>query len=261
MLAVLVKIKRVVAVSMCCLALTSCGTKSSGSSSGPASTQPTVYAPNKPDINHNQNGPVKVPPAEIPQPPGQEVVKVRAVFSIPLTIGPGPMPKLNAMDQALSMNLDSKKTVSSSIVTALDAHTMMGVEDHLTNLDPTGFGLWELGSVPVTDLFDNNLAVCGVSGNQQCRMALLRMYVVDLDDIPFFAGLPDERYLPFFSPIGIGASCATVLKSIPIAITQHTVRLIDFYPYVPPYRIRVDLTGQPAGTRSVTLVLEYVLAW
>jgi len=124
----------------------------------------------------------------------------------------------------------------------------------------------DFGFLAVTDLFDNQLRICGKSGNVQCGRALLRMYTIHQSGAGIFNSLDNfgapiiagNSVLGFFS-VGLDVLGAAELQSYTIPVRQHVMRLADFAP-APKYQIAADFTDAGAGTYTTTLVLEYALA-
>ena len=133
-------------------------------------------------------------------------------------------------------------------------------------LDTTGFvlptisnKLIDLGSLKLATLFDNDLKVCGTSGNQKCSKAVMRIYT----SAPG-AGLwnaADSYGAPITAlglGVGLGVSGAAVVQQIDVTDAKKVLRETDFPALA--YTVKADFTDAGAGSYSTTLVVEYALA-
>jgi hypothetical protein len=132
-----------------------------------------------------------------------------------------------------------------------------------------------LGSAYITDLFDNNLKVCGPSGNQKCTKAFIRLYTTGAagagvynSDIeygaPLYGGLANFTATGSgLSLIGLGPENAAISQMYIIPSNRFIVTLANFagttaVPLI--YQFVADFSDAGAGTYRTTLVIEYGLA-
>jgi hypothetical protein len=122
------------------------------------------------------------------------------------------------------------------------------------------------GTLKVTDLSDNNLKICGTSGNKKCNTAFIRMYTtgvngagmynsVDGYGVPITAGSVGSNS---YGNVGLNPEGALVLQSATIDSSQHVMRLSNFSSA--QFNIKVDFSNAGAGDYSTNLVLEYGLS-
>lgn len=137
--------------------------------------------------------------------------------------------------------------------------------------DTTGFKIptltndvLDFGLIKVTDLSDNNLAVCGVSGTTQCTKAVIRVYTSGVAGSGLWNaaagyGLPiNVNFNSTTTAVGLAAANAAIVQTATIAPTTHALRLAAFTP-VPQYNVSIDFTNAGVGTYSTNLVIEYGL--
>ena len=122
-----------------------------------------------------------------------------------------------------------------------------------------------LGQLRLTELSDNNLAVCGQNGNTPCGHAVIRIYTLKTSNstgpgmynISAASSAPIKAGQIHLATVGLNPSGATIIQSIRIPSTTHVLRVTDFPN--PIYNIQVDFSNAVAGTYSATLIVEYML--
>ncbi len=126
-------------------------------------------------------------------------------------------------------------------------------------ITPSPVGIASYGSLDVTALRDNDLRVCGPSGNARCTTAAVRVYTVGTAGAGLWSTV--EGYgLPITSKsavIGLDVAGAVTAASVAVGSTK-VMKLTDFTASarleVP---ISVDFTDAAAGSYASKLVVEY----
>lgn len=124
--------------------------------------------------------------------------------------------------------------------------------------------LLEFGKAELSDLFDNNISVCGSSRNKKCGTAYIRMYTIGQngagiwnDAIKWGAPIYANRTGDPRLTVGLNAANAVIVQKFAIPANKNVVRIQDFPS--PAYEMRADFTEAGAGSYSTTLVIEYGL--
>lgn len=149
-------------------------------------------------------------------------------------------------------------TVSSSSKFEVDASEFFLPE-------PIEAELLSLGTLFVSEFFDNSLRICGVSGREKCRGLQIRMYTDESSGtglynendgygVPVFASLEGGSSYE----LGLGRSAAQVLQSVQIPANKNVLRLSDFAAN-PRYQVAVDFSNAGAGDYSTEIVIESLL--
>jgi hypothetical protein len=118
------------------------------------------------------------------------------------------------------------------------------------------------GSIKISKLIDNDLAVCGAAGNVQCTKAVIRIYTTGTAGAglwnaaggygaPISAGLSTAR-----STVGLGATSAAIVQTYTIDPKTHVLLLKDITP-VPSYGVDIDFRNAGRGTYATTMIIEY----
>lgn len=123
----------------------------------------------------------------------------------------------------------------------------------------------EFGKAELSDLFDNNLSVCGTGGNRKCSAAYVRMYTTGQPGAGLWNTADGGYGMPIFanmtgSPrlaVGLDATNAAIVQRVAIGSTKRVLQLTDFP--TPAYEMRSDFSNAGAGSYSTTLVIEYGL--
>lgn len=191
--------------------------------------------------------------------PDGVVVHARAVMDI----GTGPAKAVPTHALLATLSLSGSQPISANYA----ASSKITVDNSLF-LVPSVIteAVLSFGKLSISNLSDNSLKVCGISGNQRCTNALIRVYTKDaageglwnLDEgygIPILVGLSGGTS----SSVGLNASGATVLQTVAIPNNQHTMKETDFNP-APSYDVNVDFRLAGSGTFATTLVIEYALS-
>lgn len=122
-----------------------------------------------------------------------------------------------------------------------------------------------LGQIRLTELSDNNLAVCGKNGTTKCGHAVIRIYTLQTSNstgpgmynISAASSATISAGRIHMAAVGLNPSGATIIQSIRIPSNTHLLTLKDFQN--PHYNIQVDFSNAVAGTYSATLIVEYML--
>lgn len=117
----------------------------------------------------------------------------------------------------------------------------------------------DLGTIGLATIDDNSLKVCGAGGNTKCTKAIIRLYTTGTS--AGFIHSTDGYSVPVLSggnEIGLGAANAVIVQQVTIASNKNRLRLSDFP--APTYPVKADMSNAGAGSYSMTLVMEYVLA-
>jgi hypothetical protein len=116
-------------------------------------------------------------------------------------------------------------------------------------------------SLDITDLKDNNLSVCGPTGNGACSTASIRVYTTGTPGSGLW-NLAESYGLPITASggvVGLGASAAHVIKSVPLSGIRN-LKLKDFTSEKSlPIPVSVNFDDAGMGDFSTTVVVEYVL--
>ncbi|MEI6791192.1 MAG: hypothetical protein WCK42_08435, partial [Myxococcaceae bacterium] len=119
------------------------------------------------------------------------------------------------------------------------------------------------GSISMTQLSDNNLAVCGSNGRTQCTGAQIRMYTTGVAGAGVYNasggyGAPlSAGQNTTLTTVGLNSANAASLQTATIASTIHVLGLSAFS--TPSYNVQADFSNAGTGSYSTTLVIEYVL--
>jgi len=183
------------------------------------------------------------------------VVRSRALLNVELGSSP-----VNPKWAALAISTPTSITVVNAAAVSMAVDASQFVAPVISNT------LLDFGLLKISDLFDNQLKVCGTSGKEKCGTALIRVYTTGqagagifnaLDNFgaPITAGIPGSSLLP----VGLDIAGAAEVHRFLIPGNKHVLRLSDLSP-APDYQILADFTNAGAGTYSTTIVLEYALA-
>jgi hypothetical protein len=184
----------------------------------------------------------------------QEAGIVRGRWEIKLG---NPAPNLTTNDQ-LMLNQSAQQAMSATVAAAVRFDI-----DNSNYAEPASpsEGDVSFGSIDVSDLFDNQLDVCGAGGNAQCSTASVRVYTKDTAG-PGLWNAQAGYGLPIATSgntIGLNVLGAYTVGSVNVS-AMRILRLRDFSPsgaLAIPLSVNFDNAG--AGTYSTTLVIEYTL--
>jgi hypothetical protein len=133
-------------------------------------------------------------------------------------------------------------------------------------LGATGFtgDTLDLGHIDLATIDDNHLKVCGVSGNQKCNTAIIRVYTTG--SVAGFVNTTDGSYgMPVYagslnpsSAVGLNPAGAVQVQTVAIAPNKNRLRMVDFPS--PQYNITSDFSNAGSGDYSMDFVVEYVLS-
>lgn len=125
----------------------------------------------------------------------------------------------------------------------------------------------ELGSFTVTQLKTNKLKICGVGGDEQCTVAVIRIYTQDLVGFTGISGIvntTDSYGVPVYAGksnpldnVGLSSSNAAILQSYTIQASDRRISLSDFP--TPTYLLESDFSNAGSGNYEMTLVIELAL--
>lgn len=146
-----------------------------------------------------------------------------------------------------------------------DASVRMTVSNADFTLPVVDNSIKDFGFLEITELFDNNVRVCGDSGKEKCTRALFRVYTTGIAGsglyntahgygVPLLAGLTGSLL-----EVGLNTAGAVSVQSLDLPHNKNVVRLSDFSPAA-RYNVQVDFTNAGAGSFATTLVLEYGLS-
>jgi hypothetical protein len=146
----------------------------------------------------------------------------------------------------------------------VDPSTTMTVSDTNFVVPTITNALLDFGQLEVTDMFDNNLATCGVGGDEHCGNAFFRMYTSGTTGPGFWNatggyGVPALGGLAGgLQELGLGVENAVEIITLEIGPFQNTLSLSDFV--TPPvFNVKGDFTLAGAGSYNTTIVIEYGL--
>lgn len=181
--------------------------------------------------------------------PEQIVVKSRASFEVTTTTGAAT--SLRAVSQTQPV------TVTNAASANMTLNSTAFVPPTITN------AVMNFGNLTISALEDNDLKVCGTSGNQKCGTALLRVYTTGAGEGLFNAadsyGVPLTASLTTPLTIGLTAANAAVMQTFSIPPGKRVMHLSDFA-VTPIYNVKADFTEAGAGSFTTTIVVEYALA-
>lgn len=188
--------------------------------------------------------------------PGENIV-VRATAEIEMSTGGG---------EGVTMTGARFATQSKSkiIIITNPKATTMSLDDSLFTVPVVDSDSEDFGYLAIGDLRDNDLNVCGASGNQKCGKAVIRLYTIGMPGAGLWNqldgyGIPLTAGLTGPVVVGLGQANAVQMQMITIGPTKRVVRLADF-PTPPKYNIKADFSDAGAGDFQTTLVVEYGLA-
>ena len=179
------------------------------------------------------------------------VVRARAI--IPLSNEPFTS---STQQSARALSVTQPTTVSNSANSSMSLDNTLFLNPAISNT------IISFGFLQISNLFDNDLKVCGNNGNQKCNTALIRTYTTDTDKAGFYNasddfGAPITAGQSSLSSVGLNAAGALTLQSISIPNNKHTIKLSDFAN--PKYNYQADFSDAGAGSYSTTIVIEYAL--
>jgi len=123
--------------------------------------------------------------------------------------------------------------------------------DPFTSTSSTTF--MDLGNIAISDLFDNDLWVCG----GKCSNAGIRLSMLNQ---PGLVNSNDANDLiPVHYDTNLLGMAPVVAQTISIGVFKFNVRLSDFTP-APDYLLKLDLSKAGSGLFSGTVVVEYFLS-
>ncbi len=155
----------------------------------------------------------------------------------------------------------------STTVTVVNApNTTMTLDTSAWNPPTIKNAVLDFGYLTISSLFDNNLNVCGPSGNSKCKNAVVQIYStgpagagmwnsVDAYGAPITAGLDSSTP----SSVNLNVANAATLETTPIAANLHVWSNTGFLP-APRYDVKVDFSNAGAGSYTTTLVIQYGLS-
>jgi hypothetical protein len=155
------------------------------------------------------------------------IVKSRVTIELGNSTSPSTLPN-GSTSQGTSVNI----TNSASTFVTTDQSGFLG-----NPLTINQNAVTNLGNIKITEIFDNNLKVCGPSGDKKCTTAIIRVYTTgtakagiyssSLDyGAPFYGGVLNP--LLGLLPIGLGSENAVIAQSITIANSKHVIVKSDF---------------------------------
>ncbi len=165
------------------------------------------------------------------------------------------------------MKLGMQRAVSQSISQSLTENAAIST----MTVDWSNFAIPALsntqidfGNIAITNLYDDNLNVCGDSGTERCGTAWILIYTIGVGEgfrntltgygAPLEAGQVDAGP----EMVGFEDLNATILQTYTIPSSQNVLTHADFPN--PTYNIQSDFTEAPAGTYEATFVIEYYLS-
>jgi hypothetical protein len=120
-----------------------------------------------------------------------------------------------------------------------------------------------LGSVSLASISDNNLKICGVSNNQKCNKAIIRVYTTG--SISGFVNTNDTYGVPVYAgslnpntEVGLNAAGSVQVQTYTIPSNDNKVTLSDLPS--PTYSVTSDFSNAGSGLYSMTFVVEYALS-
>lgn len=158
-------------------------------------------------------------------------IRVQAVVDVPITV-------VNPANTRFSLD-------TTGMVTPVISNTML-----------------DFGVLKISDLFDNDLKVCGTNNKKKCTKAYIQIYtkgapgagLYNADGgygMPFYANKSGEA--PIL--IGLDAPAAAVVHQLDIPNNKNVLRLSDFAGAI--YELHSDFTDAGAGSYQATAVIEY----
>jgi len=178
------------------------------------------------------------------------VIKAKATFEI-LTSDATDLPEA----RLISVTQPVKVTADPNVQFTIDNSTFK--PPTITN------AILNFGNLKVSNLIDNALSVCGISGTDRCTNAAIRIYTTGVagpglwNDAGGY-GAPMKAKLKKALPIGLDVAGAVVMQTLAIPVTKNVIRLTDFKPN-PNYNFTFDFSNAGAGNYSTTIVVEYLL--
>ena len=148
---------------------------------------------------------------------------------------------------------------------AISATVAANVQFTLSNQNfstPVPVDVASYGTLDITKLRDNSLAVCGPAGTARCTTAILRIYTTGKPGAGLWNSV-DGYGVPILTTghvVGLDVAGAYVLASTPVAAATRVVDLTQFTTtatYSIP--VAVDFTNAGAGSYASTLVVQYLL--
>lgn len=121
------------------------------------------------------------------------------------------------------------------------------------------------GEITISDLFDNDLRVCGATGKVKCTQAFIQMYTTGVAGSGVWNaidgyGMPISASLAGSTPstVGLTAASAAVVQTHTLTGSKNVFRLRDLT-VAPVYEVNADFSDAGAGSYATTLVVEYGL--
>lgn len=206
--------------------------------------------------NTQQNTPeiaaldIALSPVGVPRSDGS-VVKSRAI----LNIGLGDTTQRKGLEFATSQSIPISVTNAASTSAAFSTTNFV-----IPSITST---ILSFGSISMSQLSDNNLAVCGSNARTQCTGAQIRMYTTGVAGAGVYNasggyGAPlSAGQNTTLTTVGLNSTNAASLQTATISSSMHVLGLSAFS--TPSYNIQADFSNAGTGSYSTTLVIEYVL--
>lgn len=163
----------------------------------------------------------------------------------------------------MTRNLEFSRTNSQIPISITNSASTAVTFDSSHFVIPTiGNTLLDLGTITLTELTDNNLAVCGTEKKTKCTTAVIRMYTVGVAGAGVYNaedgyGAPLNAGQTSYATVGLNLTGALNVQSVSIDKHKHILKLSDFTN--PTYYIQADFSNAGAGNYSTTLIIEYAL--
>ena len=118
------------------------------------------------------------------------------------------------------------------------------------------------GSLDVTNIYDNRLRVCGTTGKDKCKTAMLRIFTKGAG--AGFWNAVDGYGAPILTTgnvVGLDVGGAYIVKTVTIPLLKFIVKFSDFSSNGQPLPIpiAIDFTDAPYGDYATTIIIQYAL--
>jgi hypothetical protein len=196
-----------------------------------------------------------------PTTPSDFIVKAQAL--VDLNVGSESM----ELEQPFASSSPAPSASGSIPVSVtVTASTSMTINSSSFAVPTLTSSLLSFGTLGISALSDNNLALCGNAGNQHCSNAMIRIYTTGQSGAglwnnaggygaPITAGFVGGT----MQTVGLNEAGAAVLETYSIPTATNVMHLSNFTP-VPTFQVNVDFSNAGVGSYQTTLVIEYALS-